>query len=105
MKVPTSPPLSAARPVSASAPVAPHAEPSAPSDPVSVDQSEHLGRVVSEARAQQADARRARVAEVAAQVQAGTYRPDPGQLAQALLGEVHIDRQLHAALQAAPHET
>jgi len=73
------------------------AEPTA--DKVSQDQSEQFAQTVAVAQQAQGSARTARLQQLTDAVRNGTYKPDPGQVAENILDDAEIDARMQAMLQ------
>jgi flagellar biosynthesis anti-sigma factor FlgM len=70
-----------------------------PTDTVSAADAERVARAVSVAQQAASPARAERIAQLAAEVRSGTYRPDPNQIASEILDEAQVDARLEALLQ------
>ncbi len=73
------------------------AEPTA--DKVSQDQSQQLATTVGVAKQSTGTARTARLQQLTDAVRNGTYKPDPGQIAEGILDDAEIDARMQAMLQ------
>lgn len=68
----------------------------APTDKVSVEQSRAAATVVDSARKHVAQSRPQRLSQIEAAVRSGTYRPDPGRVAEEILNAAEVDAKLRA---------
>lgn len=71
-----------------------------PTDKVSVDQSRAAATVVDSARKHVVQSRPQRLSEIEAAVRNGTYRPDPGRVAEEILNAAETDAKLRALFAA-----
>jgi len=93
----TQPPI----PVVATAPAKPVAQVGEQSagDKVSQTQSQQFTQAVAVAQQTQGASRSARLQDLTTAVRNGTYKPDPGQIAEGILDDAEIDARLQAMLQ------
>ena len=68
-------------------------------DKVSQTQSQQFAQVVAVAQQAQGVARSARLQDLTTAVRNGTYKPDPGQIADSILDDAEVDARLQAMLQ------
>ncbi len=73
------------------------AEPTA--DKVSQDQSQEFAQTVAVAQQSQVTTRTARLQQLTEAVRNGSYKPDPGQVAEGILDDAEIDARMQAMLQ------
>jgi anti-sigma28 factor (negative regulator of flagellin synthesis) len=73
--------------------------PKAPSDKVTVGQAREVAEVIQATRSRATAGRAARLEQLEAAIQRGTFRPDVGRLAEQLLNAAEIDAKLRAMLQ------
>lgn len=78
---------------------APVKEPAVLSERVSVDQSSRLQAALSAVQRNISLSRNAKLEAIEAAVRQGTYRPDPGRIAQEILNDAEITAALQALLQ------
>ncbi len=69
------------------------------SDKVSQTQSEELAQTVAVAQEAAGTANTTRLQALTEAVRNGSYRPDPGQIAESILDDAEIDARLQASLQ------
>ncbi len=69
----------------------------APVDKVTTEQRRHLETLTKQALETAKRVRTERLAAIKAQVRAGTFRPDPGRIAEEILREAELEAQLRAA--------
>jgi len=69
-----------------------------PADKIADPASGQLAAAIAGAAAQVQGARTARLAEIKAQVKAGTYQPDPSAIADRILDDALVDARLQAML-------
>lgn len=67
-------------------------------DRVSVEAGQKASELVDSARKAASNGRAARLENIEAALRSGTYRPNPGQLAEKLLAAAEIDARLRALL-------
>jgi anti-sigma28 factor (negative regulator of flagellin synthesis) len=67
-------------------------------DKVSVDEAAKLADHVASMKLRAGGARTARLSQIEAAVRGGTYRPDPGQIAEQILNAAEVDAKLQALL-------
>jgi anti-sigma28 factor (negative regulator of flagellin synthesis) len=72
----------------------------APTDKVSVEQSRAAATVVDSARKHVEQSRPQRLKEIEAAVRSGSYRPDPGRVAEEILNAAEVDAKLRALFAA-----
>ncbi|HUJ25434.1 MAG TPA: flagellar biosynthesis anti-sigma factor FlgM [Myxococcales bacterium] len=90
---------SSAPPASAeSHPAAPRPAATEPADTIATSATGQLTAAIASAAAGVQDARTARLAEIKAQIKAGTYQPDPSAIADQILDQAVIDARLQAML-------
>jgi len=72
------------------------AEPTGKADTVTTDASAKVSEAVAQALSAAPGSQSAKLQEIAAQVQAGTYRPDPQAIAQQILDDAELAARLQS---------
>lgn len=67
-----------------------------PKDRISVGASKSVEVAIATARSSSGGARAARLEQLAAQVKAGGYKPDPTQVAQQILSDAEVEARIQA---------
>ena len=95
MKVNDTTPLA---PVRALRPAEPAQKVKSAKDKVSTNEQERVSTVTSEAQELASKERSVRLQELEAQVQAGTYKPDAGRIAEQILAEAELNARIRSML-------